>query len=70
MEFIDAKIWISKYASLCRVFANRVTYDDILDTIQITGKKLLHFKFSKSGQTLHVDKTFFPGPVTNIDYVN
>ena len=26
MEFIDAKIWISKNASLCRVFANRVTY--------------------------------------------
>ena len=32
MEFIDAKIWISKNASLCRVFANRVTY--ILKTIQ------------------------------------
>ena len=26
MEFIDAKIWISKNASLCRVFTNRVTY--------------------------------------------
>ena len=26
MEFIDAKIWISKNASLCQVFANRVTY--------------------------------------------
>ena len=26
IEFIDAKIWISKNASLCRVFANWVTY--------------------------------------------
>ena len=26
MEFIDAKIWISKNASLCRVIANLVTY--------------------------------------------
>ena len=25
MEFIDTKIWISKNASLCRAFANRVT---------------------------------------------
>ena len=28
MEFIDAKICISKNASLCRVFANRVTYSN------------------------------------------
>ena len=28
MEFIDAKIWISKNASLCRVFANRVTFEN------------------------------------------
>ena len=34
-------------------------YDDILDTIQITDKKLLHFKLSKSGQILRVDKTCF-----------
>ena len=40
-------------------------YDDMLDTIQITDKKLLHFKFSKLGPILHVDKTaVFPGPVT------
>ena len=37
-------------------------YDDILDTIQITEKKLLHFKLSKSGQILRVDKTSFPRP--------
>ena len=40
------------------------TYDDILDTIWITDKKLLHFKLSKSGQILRVDKTGFPGLVT------
>ena len=40
------------------------TYDDILDTIQITDKKLSHFKLSKLGQILCVDKTCFPGPVT------
>ena len=37
-------------------------YDDILDAIRITDKKLLHFKLSKSGQILHVDKTCFPRP--------
>ena len=35
-------------------------YDDILDTILITDKKLLHFKLSKSGHILCVDKTCFP----------
>ena len=43
--------WISAYV-----------YDDILDTIQVTDKKLLHFKFSKSGQILSVDKTCFSRP--------
>ena len=37
-------------------------YDDILDMMQITDKKLLHFKLSKSGQILCVDKTCFPRP--------
>ena len=37
-------------------------YDDILDMLQVTDKKLLHFKFSKSGQILLVDKTCFPRP--------
>ena len=37
-------------------------YDDTLNMIQITDKKLLHFKFSKSGQILRVDKTCFPRP--------
>ena len=41
-------------------------YNDILDTIQITDKKLLHFKLSKSGHILHVLQTStvagFPRP--------
>ena len=37
-------------------------YDDILDMIQITDKKVLHFKLSKSGQILRVDKICFPRP--------
>ena len=35
-------------------------YDDIVDIIQTTHKKLLYFKLSKSGEILHVDKTSFP----------
>ena len=38
------------------------TYDDILDAIHSTHKMLLHFKLSKSGQILRVDKTCFPRP--------
>ena len=41
------------------------THDDILDTIWSTDKKLLHFKLSKSGQILRVDKTGFPRPGRN-----
>ena len=37
-------------------------YDDIVDTIRITDKKLLHFKLLKSSQILYVDKTGFPKP--------
>ena len=37
-------------------------YDNIVDMIQITDKTLLHFKLSKSGQILRVDKTYFPRP--------
>ena len=45
-------------------------YDDILDTIWITDKTLLHFKLSKSGQILRVNKIGFPGPVTNYAWFN
>ena len=37
-------------------------YDDILDALQITDKKLLYFKLSKSGQILRLGKTCFPRP--------
>ena len=37
-------------------------YDDILLMIHVINKKLLHFKLSKSGQILHVDKTCFLRP--------
>ena len=37
-------------------------YDDIVDTIVITDEKLLHFKLSRSGQILRIDKTSFPLP--------
>ena len=45
-------------------------YDDILDTIRTTDKKLLHFKLSESAQTLHVDKTSFarPGHILKIKH--
>ena len=44
-------------------------YDDILDAIQITDQKLLHFKLSKSGQILHVDKTSYPRPGQIFDFL-
>ena len=37
-------------------------YNEILDTNWITDKKLLHFKLSKLGRILYVDKTGFPRP--------
>ena len=48
--------------SFIEFFIEVYTYDDMLDTIWITDKKLFHFKLSKSGQDLHVDKTGFPRP--------
>ena len=43
------------------------TYDDMLDTIWITDKKLLCFKLSRSGQDLRVDKTGFLRPSRKIN---
>ena len=40
-------------------------YDDILEAILITDKKLLHFNSQKSGQVLHVEKAGFPRPGHN-----
>ena len=41
-----------------------IIYDNILDMIQIANrwKVIIHFKQSKSGQILHVNKTCFPRP--------
>ena len=44
-------------------------YDDILDALWLTDKKLLHFKLSKSGQILHIDKTCFPRPGHTYIYI-
>ena len=51
-----------KSVSFIEFLMDCCTYDDILDTIWITDKKLIHFKLLKSGQILHVDKTGFPRP--------
>ena len=51
-----------KSVNLIEFFTEFCIYDDIIDMIQITYKTLLHFKLSKSGQILHVDKTYFPRP--------
>ena len=65
-------LYYGKYLLFCMYYLKAVNfiklfmvfsiYDDILDTIQITDRTLLHFKLSKSGQVLCVDKTCFPRP--------
>ena len=46
-------------------------YDDILDTIRMTDKNLLHFELSKLGQILCVDMTGFlrPGHIFNFHWL-
>ena len=51
-----------KPASCIEFLMDFCTYDDIVDVIWITNKKLLQFKPSKSGQIFHVYKTGFPRP--------
>ena len=51
-----------KSVSIIEFLMDLCIYDDILDAIRIADKKLLYFKLSKSGQILHVDKTYFPRP--------
>ena len=50
---------LSKSVSFIEFLMDFCTYDDILGTIWVTDKRLLHFKLSKSGQILQVDKTGF-----------
>ena len=54
----------AKSASYIKFLMDFCTYD-ILDTIWITDKMLLHFKLLKLGQILRVDKTGFPRPGHN-----
>ena len=72
-------LWHLSSVSVCAIYnlffllkflMDSCIYIDILDTIWITDKKLLHFKLSKLGQILQVDKIGFPGPVTIIDVIN
>ena len=58
----SACICYPKSVSFIEFLMDVCIYDDILDAIWIADKKLLHFKLSKSGQILHVDKTSFPRP--------
>ena len=51
--------------SFIEFFMDFCIYDDILDAKRITDKTLLHFKLSKSGHILHVDKICFPRPGHN-----
>ena len=74
-------MYYAKVVSFIELLMDFCMYDDILDTILITDKKLLHFKLSKLGQILCVDKTGFRWPgqfqilkkhpnITNIISVN
>ena len=60
--FCSVAICYPNSVSFIEFLMDFCTYDNILDTIPIKDKKLLHFKLSKSGQILHVDKTCFPRP--------
>ena len=65
-------LYYGTYLMFCMCYPKSVSFieflmdlcicDDIVDTIQITDKTLLHVKLSKSGQVLRVDKTCFPRP--------
>ena len=56
-------MYYPKSVSFIELLMDFCTYDDILDTIWITDKKLLHCKLSKF---LRVYKTDFPRPVTYV----
>ena len=53
----------SQSVSFIEFFLDFFTYDDVLDTIRITDKNLLHFKLSQLlGKVLYVDKASFSRP--------
>ena len=49
--YLQLCMYYAKAVSFIELFMDFCMYDDILDTILITDKKLLHFKLSKLGQT-------------------
>ena len=61
----SSSICYPKSVSFIKCLMDVCIYGDILDTILITDKMLVHFKLSKSGQILRVDKTGFPRPSHN-----
>ena len=65
IAFISCFVCAIQNLSFIEFHMDFCIYDDILNTITIAGKKLLHFKLSKSDQILHVDKTGFPRPGHN-----
>ena len=59
---ISCSVCAAKSISFIELLMDFCIFDDILDTIRITDKKLLQFKLSKLGQILCVDKTGFLRP--------
>ena len=65
-------LYYGTYLLLCMCYPKSVNFieflvelcihDDIFNVIHITNRKLLHFKLSKSGNIIRVDKTCFPKP--------
>ena len=60
--YLQFCVYYPESVSFIEFLMDLCTYDEILDIIQTTDKKLLQFKVSKSGQILRVDKTCFPRP--------
>ena len=60
--YLQFCVWHPNSVSFIEFLMDFCIYDDTLDAIRITNKTLLHFKLSKSGQILRVDKTCFPRP--------
>ena len=62
-------LYYGTYLLFCMYYAKSVSFIEFLMdfciyeyTLLVINNKLLHFKLSKSGQILHVDKTCFPRP--------
>ena len=61
-KYLQFYVCYLKSVSFIEFLIDLCIYDDTLDVIRITDKKLFHFKLSKSDQILRVDKTCFPRP--------